>query len=209
MSTIVLDISGQGVRPVRICLEQAAHAGQHERMMGTDADVTRFRHVDSPVGRIRLVGHDRALTGLYLADHHRCPPLQPGWAADEEAFDDVRQQLDEYFEGTRRDFEVAVELHGSDFQVAVWSALRTVPYGQTTSYSAIANAIGKPAAVRAVGAANGRNPISVIVPCHRVIGADGSLTGYGWGIDRKAWLLDHERDYSGSLFGPEAWSSPR
>jgi methylated-DNA-[protein]-cysteine S-methyltransferase len=117
--------------------------------------------------------------------------------------------LDEYFEGTRRDFDLTLELRGTDFQVAVWSALRAIPYGQTTSYSAIANAIGKPASVRAVGAANGRNPISIVVPCHRVIGADGSLTGYGWGVDRKAWLLDHEQDHPATLFRPEAWSSPR
>ncbi len=169
-------------------------------MIATEAAITRFRHVDSPVGRIRLVGHDRALTGLYLADHHRCPPPQPGWARDDAAFDEARRQLDEYFDGTRHDFDVALELHGSAFQIAVWSALRAVPYGETTSYSAIANAIGKPAAVRAVGAANGRNPISIIVPCHRVIGADGSLTGYGWGVDCKAWLLDHEGARPATLF---------
>jgi methylated-DNA-[protein]-cysteine S-methyltransferase len=178
-------------------------------MFSTEAAITRFRHIDSPLGRIRLVGHDWALTGLYLADHDRCPPPQPGWADDEGAFDEVHRQLDEYFEGTRCDFDIALELHGTDFQVAVWSALQTVPYGQTTSYAAIANAIGKPAAVRAVGAANGRNPVSIVVPCHRVIGADGSLTGYGWGVDRKAWLLDHEQDHSARLFRPESWSPPR
>ena len=85
--------------------------------IATEAAITRFRHVDSPVGRIRLVGHDRALTGLYLADHHRCPPPQPGWAHDDAAFDEARRQLDEYFDGTRHDFDVALELHGSAFRI--------------------------------------------------------------------------------------------
>jgi len=169
-------------------------------MIASDTTATTFRHVESPVGRIRLVGHDRVLTGLYLADHHRCPPPQPEWTLDEDGFEEVRQQLDEYFAGSRRQFDVPVELHGSPFQVEVWTALRAIPYGETTSYAGIADAIGRPLAVRAVGAANGRNPISIIVPCHRVIGADGSLTGYGWGVERKAWLLDHERDPSSRLF---------
>lgn len=152
-----------------------------------------FRHVDSPVGRIRLVGRGDVLTGLHLADHDRCPPAPAESILDETAFDKVRQQLDEYFAGTRRDFDVALEFDGSPFQVEVWSALRTIPYGETVSYAAIAKAVGRPAAVRAVGAANGRNPVSIIVPCHRVIGADGGLTGYGWGVDCKAWLLRHEQ----------------
>jgi methylated-DNA-[protein]-cysteine S-methyltransferase len=161
---------------------------------------TTFRHVDSPVGRIRLVGHDRVLTGLYLADHDRCPAAPADWTLDERMLDDVRRQLDEYFAGSRKEFDVDLELHGSPFQVEVWTALQAIPFGETTSYAAVAAAIGRPAAVRAVGAANGRNPISIIVPCHRVIGADGSLTGYGWGVERKAWLLEHERDPSWRLF---------
>jgi methylated-DNA-[protein]-cysteine S-methyltransferase len=172
-------------------------------MTATRTHSTSYRHLDSPIGRIRLVGHDGVLTGLYLADHHRCPPAQAGWNADEGAFDEVRRQLEEYFGGQRTEFEVALELQGSAFQVEVWTALRAISYGETTSYAAIARAIGRPAAVRAVGAANGRNPISIIVPCHRVIGADGTLTGYGWGVDRKAWLLDHERDREARLFAPD------
>jgi methylated-DNA-[protein]-cysteine S-methyltransferase len=152
-----------------------------------------LRYVDSPLGRIRLTGHDEVLTGLHLADHDKCPPPAADWTLDETAFDKVRLQLEEYFAGTRREFDVPLELHGSPFQVEVWSALRAIPYGGTASYATIATSVGRPAAVRAVGAANGRNPISIIVPCHRVIGADGSLTGYGWGVDRKAWLLGHER----------------
>jgi methylated-DNA-[protein]-cysteine S-methyltransferase len=160
----------------------------------------RYRYVDSPIGRIRLTGRNGKLSGLHLADHHRCPPADAQWTLDEDAFDDVRQQLEEYFEGSREVFDVALDLEGSPFQVEVWTALTAIPYGQTTSYAAIAQAVGRPTAVRAVGAANGRNPISVIVPCHRVIGADGRLTGYGWGVDCKAWLLDHERAATSSLF---------
>jgi methylated-DNA-[protein]-cysteine S-methyltransferase len=160
----------------------------------------RYRYLDSPMGRIRLAGRNDKLSGLHLADHDRCPPAEAQWTLDPGAFDDVRQQLDEYFDGTREVFDVPLDLQGSPFQVEVWTALTAIPYGQTTSYAAIAQAVGRPAAVRAVGAANGRNPISIIVPCHRVIGADGRLTGYGWGVDRKAWLLDHERDASASLF---------
>jgi methylated-DNA-[protein]-cysteine S-methyltransferase len=154
--------------------------------------------VDSPVGRIRLSGRDDGvLTGLHLADHHRCPPAPAGWIGDDDAFQPVRQQLGEYFAGTRTEFDVALELRGRPFQVEVWTALQAIPYGETTSYAGVARAVGRPDAVRAVGAANGRNPISIIVPCHRVIGADGSLTGYGWGVDCKAWLLQHEQVGSG------------
>jgi methylated-DNA-[protein]-cysteine S-methyltransferase len=150
------------------------------------------------MGRIRLSGRDDGvLTALHLADHHRCPPAGTDWTCDDTAFEDVRSELEEYFAGARTDFEVRLDLQGSDFQVAVWRALCAIPYGQTTSYAGIARAVGRPDAVRAVGAANGRNPISIIVPCHRVIGADGSLTGYGWGVEHKAWLLQHERSSSG------------
>jgi methylated-DNA-[protein]-cysteine S-methyltransferase len=157
----------------------------------------RYRYLDSPLGRIRLSGQDDVLTGLHLADHERCPKAEAAWNYDDSAFDGAAQQLREYFSGSRTGFDVPLALRGSTFQVQVWRALQEVPYGETTSYAGIARAIGRPAAVRAVGAANGRNPISIIVPCHRIIGADGSLTGYGWGVDRKAWLLDHERASSG------------
>jgi methylated-DNA-[protein]-cysteine S-methyltransferase len=166
---------------------------------GMTGSVT-YRHVDSPLGRIRLVGRDEVLTGLYLADHQRCAPPDARWAADKQAFEAARRQLDEYFAGERKEFSVAIDLEGSPFQVEVWTALLTIPFGATASYRDIALAVGRPSAVRAVGAANGRNPISIIVPCHRVIGADGSLTGYGWGVDRKAWLLAHEQDPAATLF---------
>ena len=154
---------------------------------------TSFTTVDSPLGPLLLVGRHGALTGRYLGAHEKSPPTDPAWVEDDVPFKDVAQQLDEYFAGDRTDFDVEVDLAGTPFQLEVWQALQAIPYGETISYAELARRIGRPAAVRAVGSANGRNPVSIIVPCHRVIGADGSLTGYGWGTTNKAWLLDHER----------------
>ncbi|MDA0352180.1 MAG: methylated-DNA--[protein]-cysteine S-methyltransferase [Chloroflexi bacterium] len=111
------------------------------------------------------------------------------------------RQLEEYFAGTRVEFDLPLAPRGTPFQLGVWAALRTIPPGETTSYGAIAEAIGKPSASRAVGAANGKNPISIVVPCHRVIGANGTLTGYGGGLPRKAWLLNHETSERSLLGG--------
>ncbi|MDQ3107970.1 MAG: methylated-DNA--[protein]-cysteine S-methyltransferase [Actinomycetota bacterium] len=160
----------------------------------TATDV-RFTYIDSPMGPLLLVGRPGVLSGLYLASHERCRTSDPSWTEDVATFVDVRRQLDEYFAGARVDFELELDLTGgTTFQTEVWQALRGIPFGETISYAELARRISRPAAVRAVGSANGRNPVSIIVPCHRVIGADGSLTGYGWGTERKAWLLDHERD---------------
>lgn len=157
----------------------------------------------SPIGTLLLVGRPGVLTGLYVDDHDGAPEPPDGSVEDATAFTEVIAQLDAYFAGDRQGFDVPIELHGTDFQRAVWQALLDVPYGQTASYGEIARAIDRPSAVRAVGAANGANPVSIIVPCHRVIGSDGSLTGYGWGTDRKAWLLEHERAAAGTtLFNP-------
>lgn len=147
----------------------------------------------SPIGNLLLVGRPGVLTGLYVADHDRCPPVAPGWVEDDSVFDEAHRQLGEYFEGTRHAFDLRTEPTGSPFQRQVWEALLDIPYGYTASYGDIARRVGRPTAPRAVGAANGRNPISIVVPCHRVIGANGTLTGYGWGNERKLWLLDHER----------------
>jgi methylated-DNA-[protein]-cysteine S-methyltransferase len=152
-----------------------------------------FTYHESPLGPLLLVGDGGRLTGLYLAAHERCRQPDPSWVEDPAPLAAVAGQLDEYFAGTRTTFDVDVDLEGTPFQVEVWTALCAIPYGETISYGELARRIGRPAAVRAVGSANGRNPVSIIVPCHRVIGADGSLTGYGWGTDRKSWLLDHER----------------
>ena len=150
--------------------------------------------IDSPVGRLLLTGDGRALTGLYLMDARRHPPaVRPGWIRRECAFGDAAAQLGAYFAGARRGFDLPLAPSGTAFQLSVWEELTRIPFGRTMSYGEVAAALGKSlVASRAVGLANGRNPISIIVPCHRVIGADGALTGYGWGLDRKEWLLRHE-----------------
>ena len=118
--------------------------------------------------------------------------IEHGWERRDDAFGEARSQLGEYFDGTRREFDVPLALAGNEFELRVWGALLEIGYGETASYGAIAARIGAPSAARAVGLANGRNPVAVIVPCHRVIGADGSLTGYGGGLERKRLLLDLE-----------------
>jgi O-6-methylguanine DNA methyltransferase len=122
--------------------------------------------------------------------------LHGGARRNEALFTEARRQLDEYFDGRRASFTLSVDPAGTLFQRAVWAALLDVPCGETTSYGALAVGLGRPQASRAVGAANGANPISIVIPCHRVVGATGSLTGYGWGIEKKSWLLDHERAMS-------------
>jgi methylated-DNA-[protein]-cysteine S-methyltransferase len=148
----------------------------------------RYTTTDSPIGELLLAGDERGLARLHMAPFR----TDPGWRRDDGAFEDVRRQLEQYFGGERRAFDVELALAGNSFELAVWQALLQIPYGETTSYGAIARQIDHPHAPRAVGVANGRNPVAVIVPCHRVIGADGSLTGYGGGLERKRFLLDLE-----------------
>ncbi|MDP9900039.1 methylated-DNA--[protein]-cysteine S-methyltransferase [Variovorax ginsengisoli] len=154
-------------------------------------DRIRMRHLQSPLGGITLAASDLGLVGLWFDDQRHAPDMTP-WQTD--AADDLltqaATQVLAYFAGQRRDFDLPLDLsHGTPFQQSVWAALRAIPCGATTSYGVLSADIGKPAAVRAVGAAVGRNPISLIVPCHRVLGADGSLTGYAGGLDRKTALL--------------------
>jgi methylated-DNA-[protein]-cysteine S-methyltransferase len=158
----------------------------------------RYTFIPSPLGDLLAVRNDGGLTGLYLPTGKRPMAVRPEWQRADEAFDDVRAQLAEYFEGTRRTFELPLNAIGTSFQKRVWAALVDIPYGETTSYGKTAAAVGVPDAARAVGLANGQNPISIVVPCHRVIGANGSLTGYGGGLDAKRWLLAHEADPSRS-----------
>jgi len=153
--------------------------------------ITTVHH--SPVGPLRLVASARGLRGLYFTQHRHAPAVDPAWRVQDDAFDDVRSQLDAYFAGALRAFALDLDPVGSAFQCRVWDALSELPYASTTSYGELAAAIGAPGAARAVGLANGRNPLSVIVPCHRVVGSDGRLTGYGGGLPRKAWLLEHEQ----------------
>jgi len=152
----------------------------------------QFRTVASPIGALTLVGEGRTLTHLRMVDQTH-EPDRSGWEpAGPDAFADVVTQLDAYFAGTLTEFDVVLRLDGTEFQRRVWEALQTIPYGETRSYGQIADQIGSPAASRAIGLANGRNPISIIIPCHRVIGSSGSLTGYGGGIERKRTLLELE-----------------
>ncbi len=165
-----------------------------------------YTEIASPLGTILLRGTARGLTGLYMEEHRHGPRPEEraGWTRDDGPFATVREQLEEYFAGTRTAFDVALDreaLAGSPFQRQVWAALPDIPYGETITYGELARRIGQPAAVRAVGLANGRNPVSVIVPCHRVVGAGGRLTGYGGGTDRKRALLHLEsRGRAGEWF---------
>lgn len=161
-----------------------------------------YATVDSPIGELLLTGDGHALHGLYM-QAGRPKKLEPLWERSDESFAAVTVQLAEYFAGERREFDIPLVLNGPPFQRQAWHALREIPYGETVSYGEQARRIGQPDAARAVGAANGQNPIAVIVPCHRVIGADGSLTGFGGGLERKRLLLDLEADaVSGALRMP-------
>lgn len=152
----------------------------------------RYRTMDSPVGLLTLAGRDGKLMHLRMVDQTYEPSRQ-GWEPDDTAFSDAVDQLSAYFAGERTEFDLKLEMVGTQFQRRVWEALLTIPYGETCSYGEIARQIGSPTASRAVGLANGHNPIGIIVPCHRVIGANGSLTGYGGGLDRKRALLALEK----------------
>ena len=153
---------------------------------------TTYRTMDSPVGTITLAGRDDVLMHLRMDDQSHPPAGRDEWVHDPEAYGDAVAQLEAYFAGELTDFDVDLRLEGTPFQQQVWAALQEIPYGETWSYGELADHIGKPGAARAVGLANGRNPVGIIVPCHRVIGADGSLTGYGGGLDRKRLLLELE-----------------
>jgi len=149
--------------------------------------------VDSPVGPLTLVDQDGAVAALWMAEQrHRPDPALDG-GRDDTVLPELREQLEAYWAGDLREFTVPLRLEGTDFQRKVWQALQGIPYGETWSYGKLAAELGAPGASRAVGLANGRNPIGIVIPCHRVVGANGSLTGYGGGLERKRWLLDHER----------------
>jgi methylated-DNA-[protein]-cysteine S-methyltransferase len=148
--------------------------------------------VESPIGELTLASDGEALTGLYMTDQRHRPEL-PAAGGDDAVLAAAREQLTEYFAGERRAFDLPLRPAGTPFQRAVWDALRDIPYGETAGYGELARRLGRPGAARAVGRANGRNPIAVVVPCHRVIGAAGALTGYGGGLERKRYLLELER----------------
>ncbi len=154
------------------------------------------RWLDSPLGRLRLIARGDVLVAVLWPDDRpgRVPLAKVGVAmADRPVLDAAARQLDAYFAGRRQAFDLPMAFSGTPFQCAVWRALGRIPFGQTSSYRALAQAIGRDSAVRAVGAANGRNPLSIVVPCHRVIGTSGGLTGFAGGLAAKEWLLRHER----------------
>ena len=154
-----------------------------------------FSELDSPVGPLLLRGDGEVLTGLYMQEQRHRPELPDGVERNDQAFRLVREQLRAYFAGKLREFALVLAGEGTAFQRKVWRALCKIPFGETESYGGLAKRIGNSNASRAVGLANGKNPIGIIVPCHRVVGANGSLTGYGGGLERKQWLLEHERRY--------------
>jgi methylated-DNA-[protein]-cysteine S-methyltransferase len=146
-------------------------------------------HYQSPIGTVEIKATGEGIVALDFIDRPQASDVELP-----EVFKECVKQIDEYFRGRRKAFSLNLSLRGTEFQNTVWRRLVTIPYGRTYSYGEFAKAIGKPAACRAVGNANGKNPISIIVPCHRLIGSDGSLTGYGGGLWRKEWLLKHEND---------------
>lgn len=149
--------------------------------------------IESPIGLLTLVNEMGMLAGVYMSEHSRRPDPDRFGTKVDNGFDRVIDQIDEYFRGERTEFTLPLVLGGTPFQQKVWATLRTIPYGQTWSYRELAEVLGRPTAVRAVAAANGKNPVSIVVPCHRVIGSDGSLTGYAGGLERKRFLLDREK----------------
>jgi methylated-DNA-[protein]-cysteine S-methyltransferase len=149
--------------------------------------------ISSPLGALRLVADGTALAGVYFEDHHPAPIDLGAPSPTDPVLARAAEQLREWFAGARTRFELPLAPRGTEFQRAVWRALSAIPFGELRSYAEIATAIGRPGSARAVGAANARNPLSIVVPCHRVVGTGGGLTGYAGGLERKAWLLSHER----------------
>ncbi|MDI5972786.1 methylated-DNA--[protein]-cysteine S-methyltransferase [Streptomyces sp. SL13] len=158
--------------------------------------------VDSPVGPLTLVATDGVLSGLYMEQHRHRPDESTFGSPDTAPFGAVIEQLRAYFAGELTDFDLPLAPAGTPFQRRVWDALREIPFGDTLTYGQLARHIGQPTASRAVGLANGRNPVSIVVPCHRVVGSDGNMTGYGGGVERKRFLLDLEQGRSGDALFP-------
>jgi methylated-DNA-[protein]-cysteine S-methyltransferase len=152
-----------------------------------------YTEFPSPIGTLRLYGTDVAVVGLFTEGHSNRPPIGAGGCLDGSLLRAARTQIEEFFSGRRRLFDVPVELEGTPFQKRVWRELLAIPYGKTSNYGAVAARIGAPRAARAVGAANRCNPLSILIPCHRVIAASGAISGYGGGVERKRFLLALEK----------------
>ena len=157
-----------------------------------------YCYIDSPIGELLLAGDDDALTMIGFPEGKMRRKPASDWVENKKAFAEASRQLTEYFAGERHEFDLPLRLDGTEFQILVLKELQRIPYGETSSYGDIASRIGRPKAVRAVGAANGRNPIPIVVPCHRVIGSSGSLTGFGGGLDAKRALLQLEAEHNRS-----------
>ncbi len=155
-------------------------------------DPVYYAYLDAPIGPFLVAGDGRrvVMTSFSTGRQQRRP--EPGWIKDPDPIEPILGQLEDYFAGQRTEFDVELEVTGTPFQLAAWRALRTIPFGETRSYGDVARALGEPGASRAVGAANAANRLPILIPCHRVIGADGTLTGFGGGLDTKRWLLDFE-----------------
>jgi methylated-DNA-[protein]-cysteine S-methyltransferase len=161
-----------------------------------ETDMYHTTTIDSPVGPLRLIASDDGLRAILWGaeDAERIASIDDDMVEERTPLlDEAAKQLGEYFAGTRRDFDLPLDPAGTDFQKSAWMVLRSIPYGQTMTYGEQARRLGDPNKARAVGAANGKNPLSIVVPCHRVIGSNGDLTGFAAGVDIKSWLLDHER----------------
>jgi len=157
--------------------------------MSADTGTLLYTTTESPIGELLLVGDGEALRGVHMQEGRRPVAVGESWIRADDQFETARAQLGEFFRGERTDFDLPLEPAGTAFQREVWAALARIPYGETVSYAELARRIGRPGAARAVGAANGSNPLCVVLPCHRVVGADGSLTGYAGGVGRKRFLL--------------------
>src|SRR5262245_46053993 len=168
-----------------------------------------YSYIESPLGRMLVAGDGQFVTGLFMPRHKGQSGPDAEWQHSDAPFAAVRQQLGEYFAGERQQFDVPLKLNGTPFQQRVWQALVQIPFNTTITYSQLAQRVAQPTASRAVGHANGRNPISILVPCHRVIGANGGLRGYAGGIDIKRWLLAFERQViAADSASAEATASP-
>lgn len=174
-------------------------------MMISSAQIVQrcYTTMPSPIGELLLTGDGSSLTGLYIVEQSHAPAIAERGIRNDELLFEAVSQLDEYFAGQRFEFNLPIAAAGTPFQRGVWNELTSIPYGESISYGTLARRVGNANASRAVGMANGRNPISIVIPCHRVIGADGSLTGYGGGLAAKQWLLRHESEHAsvdGRLF---------
>ncbi len=168
-------------------------AGRHPAAGAPTLAGALYTRLESPIGTLLAAGDERSLWSMWLEGQRWGPDVGRDWRTAEEPFGELARQLGQYFAGERIAFDLPLRIHGSAFRRRVWRALCEIPFGQTRSYGELARLIGSPGAGRAVGLANGRNPFAIIVPCHRVIGAGGSLVGYGGGLVRKRWLLAHEQ----------------